>query len=145
MTPNSTESTSPRWPCYLKTKVKTEVAQFCAFFRNYRSQHQFRQSPRRQTLYRTSHVPRNSPSSMRQLRSALWLTHLPVVRSLLLRHAVEAGSTFSGTLCTTTTEMWGWSYTIDITIFISHINAGSTFTTQQEFQSSIHQLFDNCS
>jgi hypothetical protein len=51
-------------------------------------------------MYRESHVFRNPPTCMRRLWSALWLTHFPVVRSLLLRHAFVAGSTLSGTSCT---------------------------------------------
>jgi hypothetical protein len=50
-------------------------------------------------LYRMSHVTRNPPTSMWRLCSALWLTHFPVVRSLLRRHAVVAGSMLSGTPC----------------------------------------------
>jgi hypothetical protein len=49
--------------------------------------------------YRVFHVTRNPPTSMRRLCSALWLTHFPVVRWLLLRHAVATGSTLGGTLC----------------------------------------------
>jgi predicted metal-binding protein len=45
---------------------------------------------------KVSHVTRNSPASM---RSALCLTHLPVVRSLLLQRAVVTGVTLSGTRC----------------------------------------------
>jgi hypothetical protein len=40
------------------------------------------------------HVTRNPPSSMLRLCSALWLTHFPVFRSLLMWHAVLAGAVF---------------------------------------------------
>jgi hypothetical protein len=46
-----------------------------------------------------SHLTRNPPTSLRRLRSALWLTHFPAVRSLFLRHALVAGSTVRRILC----------------------------------------------
>jgi hypothetical protein len=50
-------------------------------------------------MYTVSHVTRNPPTGKRRLCSALWPTRLPVVHSLLLRHAVVTGSTVNWTLC----------------------------------------------
>jgi hypothetical protein len=49
-------------------------------------------------FYSASHVTRNLPTSIQRLCSALRPTHFPPVHSLLLRHAVVARSTLSGTL-----------------------------------------------
>jgi hypothetical protein len=45
-----------------------------------------------------SHLTRNPSTSVGRLSSALWLSHFPAVRSLLLRFAVMSGYTLSGTL-----------------------------------------------
>jgi hypothetical protein len=48
---------------------------------------------------RMSHVTRDQPINKRRLWSAVWPNHFLVIRSLLLRHAIVAGSTLSWTTC----------------------------------------------
>jgi hypothetical protein len=81
------------------SKTKTEVSQQNDQRQTKPTKFTCNDTLQKRYLYRMSHVTRNSHTSMRRLRSALWLTNFPVVLSLLLRHAVVVGFTLSGTTC----------------------------------------------
>jgi hypothetical protein len=79
-------------------------------------------------MYRMSHVPRNPPTGMRQLCYTLWRTHFAVVRSLLLRNSVVAGSTSSGTPCILSEKYhrFTWNLVLESALnLLDELNSGS--------------------